>query len=170
MLDTSSFRERLAWSDAGGIHDGDIRYLLLRADSLMGLFKRLDPGVRMQAFNAFAESLAENGRKSIEARMLRQNLSPAELYDDLARSSGSHLGWGAWTYRRISLQRFEVDVANSPFAQGYGPAEHPVCFPIVGMLTAIGQLVLGTPVQVAETTCAAVSRNLCHFVVSTEQT
>jgi hypothetical protein len=32
------FRERLAWHDDGGIHDGEIRYLLMRSDSLMGLF------------------------------------------------------------------------------------------------------------------------------------
>jgi predicted hydrocarbon binding protein len=167
MSDAPSFRERLQWRDNGSIEDGDIRYLLLRTDSLMGVFKRLDPTVRMQAFQAFADSLAENGRKSIEARMRRMNLSGAQLYDDLAKSSGSHLGWGVWTYRRTNAERFEVDVANSPFAHGYGPSDHPICWPIVGMLTAIGELVHGRPVHVEETACAAVSGGSCHFVVST---
>jgi len=166
MSDPPSFRDRLAWQDDGGIFDGEIRYLLLRTDSLMGLFKQLDAGVRMQAFHAFAESLAEHGRKSIEARMRRMNLSGAQLYDEMAKSSGAQLGWGRWTYRRTSARGFEVDVANSPFVHGYGPSEHPVCFPIVGMLTAIGQLVHGQPVRVEETACAAVSGHQCHFVVS----
>jgi predicted hydrocarbon binding protein len=167
MTAPPSFRERLTWQDDGGIHDGEIRYLLLRSDSLMGLFKQLDRGARMQAFQAFAESLAENGRKSIEARMRRTNLSGAQLYDNLTKSSGSHLGWGVWTYRRTNPEQFEVDVANSPFAHGYGPSDHPVCFPIVGMLTAIGELVHGRPVHVEETACAAMSGASCHFLVST---
>jgi hypothetical protein len=168
MSDPPSFRDRLAWQDDGGIFDGEIRYLLLRTDSLMGMFKRLDPGIRTQAFNAFAESLAENGRKSIEARMRRMNLSGAQLYDELAKSSGAQLGWGRWTYRRANPLRFEVDVANSPFVHGYGRSDHPVCFAIVGMLTAIGELVYGQPVRVEETACAAVSGPQCRFVVTAD--
>ena len=167
MAEAPSFRERLQWQDNGSIQDGDIRYLLLRTDSLMGIFKRLNPAARMQAFQAFAESLAENGRKSIEARMRRMNLSGAQLYDDLTKSSGSHLGWGVWTYRRNNPEQFEVIVANSPFAKGYGSSDHAVCFPIVGMLTAIGELVHNRPVRVEETACAAMSGESCNFLVST---
>src|SRR4051794_6592468 len=122
MAEPPTFRQRLQWADNGSIHDGDIRYLLLRTDSLMGIFKRLDPTLRMPAFQAFGQSLAENGRKSLESRMRRMNLSGAQLYEDLARSSGAHLGWGIWTYRRTRRKQFEVDVANSPFPHGYGPS------------------------------------------------
>jgi hypothetical protein len=160
------FRERLAWHDDGSIADGPIRYLLLRTDSLMQFFKRLDRDARLEALNAFAASLAENGRKSLQERMRRLNLSPAELYDDLTRSSGSQLGWGVWTYGRTGVRCFEVEVANSPFAHGFGPSDHPVCFPITGMLQAIGGLVLDASVRVKETSCAAVSGGSCHFKVA----
>lgn len=166
MSNLPSFRDRLAWHDDGSIADGDIRYLLLRTDSLMQMFKRLGHDARLQALEAFADSLAENGRKSIQERMRRLDLSSAQLYDELARSSGTQLGWGVWTYRRTGPRSFEVAVANSPFAHGFGPSDHPVCFPIKGMLQAIGGLVLCAPARAQETRCAATSGGSCHFSVA----
>jgi uncharacterized protein len=161
-------RDRLAWRDDGSIRDADIRYLLIRPDSLMGAFRHLDRDARVAALDAFARSLTEHGAKSIMARMRRSGLTPEQLYDDLAASSGSELGWGVWVYRRPAPDRIEVDVANSPFAHGFGPADHPVCAPITGMLTAIGLLVLGRPVRVAEATCAAMAGATCRFVIAAE--
>jgi predicted hydrocarbon binding protein len=158
-------RERLVWTEDGSLRDGEIRYLLMRTDSLMQLFKRLDTAARLEALQVFAESLAENGRKSLETRMRRLNLTRDQLYDDLARSSATQLGWGLWTFRRNASDRFEVDVVNSPFADGFGPADHPVCYPIAGMLSAMGELVLGSPVDVKETSCAANSNGCCRFTV-----
>jgi hypothetical protein len=100
--------------------------------------------------------------------MRRLNLSGAQLYD-LAKSSGSHLGWGVWTYRPANPERFELDVANSPFAHGHGPSDHPVCWPIVGMLTAIGELVHDRPVHVEVTACAAMSGGNCRFLAPTHR-
>ena len=159
-----TLRERLVPAE-GALLDGDIRYLLIRADSLMQLFKKLEPAARAQAFRAFAASLEENGRKSIETRMRRHNLDPERLYDDLARNSGSQLGWGVWSFTRTHQERFTVDVANSPFAAGYGPSDEPVCFAIQGMLSAMGELVMGEAVAVTETRCAAVSGASCRFEV-----
>lgn len=159
-----TLRERLVPVD-GALQDGDIRYLLIRADSLMQLFRKLEPGTRAQAFQAFATSLEENGRKSIETRMRRNNLDSERLYDDLARNSGSQLGWGVWSFTRTHRERFAVDVANSPFAAGYGPSDEPVCFAIRGMLSAMGELVMGKAVAVTETKCAAVSGGSCRFEV-----
>ena len=166
MADPPPLRERLVWSDDGALNDGEIRYLLIRTDSLMQLFKRLPPDARRQALETFAESVSENGRKSLEARMRRLNLSREQLYADIAKSSASQLGWGVWTFQRSGTEGFTVDVANSPFVHGFGPSDHPVCFPIKGMLAAMGELVLGSPVHVEETACAAVAGQCCRFAVS----
>ena len=166
MADPPPLRERLAWSDDGALNDGEIRYLLIRTDSLMQVFKRLPADVRRQALDAFEVSLSENGRKSLQARMRRLNLSRDQLYDDIAKSSASQLGWGVWTFQRSGAGGFTVAVANSPFVHGFGPSDHPVCFPIKGMLVAMGELVLGSAVHVEETACAAVGGQCCHFAVS----
>jgi hypothetical protein len=43
-------RARLRWTGAeGAIHDGPRRYLLMRADVLMGMLRRLPDAARIQA-------------------------------------------------------------------------------------------------------------------------
>ena len=48
----------------GGLDIGGIRYMMIRPDALMGLFRRLDPPQRAAAFEAIAASIREHGGKS----------------------------------------------------------------------------------------------------------
>ena len=160
-----AFRDRLEWSADGSIDVGDIRYLIIRPDSLMGLFSRLDEGLRRAALEAFGQSVAEHGRKSMIAEMGRRNLDGEGLYRHLSTAGPSQLGWGHWHYTRPGADRIEVEVDNSPFVHGIGSAAHPVCAPIAGMLTAIGGLVFNGSVDVREECCAAMGNAACKFVV-----
>ena len=61
-------------------------------------------------------------------------------------------------------------VKNSPFVDGFGPGEGasavPVCHAIVGMLGAVGPMVLGGGVTATEERCAAVEGGgACRFRV-----
>ena len=73
------------------------------------------------------------------------------------------LGWGQWRFGQAADGRLDLEVANSPFAAGHGPAEGPVCAPIAGMLAAVAGMVLGGPVEVRETGCAATGAPACRF-------
>jgi uncharacterized protein len=160
-----AFRDRLEWSADGSIDVGDIRYLIVRTDSLMGLFRRLDEGSRRAALEAFGHSVAEHGRKSMVAEMRRRKLDGEGFYRHLSMAGPSQLGWGHWHYTRPAPDRIEVAVDNSPFVHGIGSATHPVCAPIAGMLTAIGGLVFDGRAEVREEACAAMSSAACKFVV-----
>ena len=50
---------------SGALCDGSIRYLTMRADVLAGMLSRLPLATRHDALNALAESVEENGGKSI---------------------------------------------------------------------------------------------------------
>ena len=63
------------------------------------------------------------------------------------------------------LDLLVLTVRNSPFAAGYGASDVPVCHPIRGMLTAVGEMVLDRPVTVVETACAAMGAPECRFEV-----
>ena len=92
------FRDRLkANTDAGEIHDRDIRYLMIRPDSLMGLFRILDPGKRELALGAFSDSVKMHGKNSAESY---QQLGVSEAGSLLASISetASQLGWGKWSF------------------------------------------------------------------------
>jgi len=142
----------------GEISEGDARYLLIRSDSLMGLFRGLAEPARGEALRAFADSLAEHGGRSA-ARYGAEDHD--RLLATIPRKAGE-LGWGIWTLQR-SGNALELKVENSPFAHGYGAADAPVCAPITGMLSAVAALVLGGAAVCREDACAAAGAAVCRF-------
>jgi uncharacterized protein len=70
---SADFRQRLTFELAmGELRDGDTRYLILRADSLMGLFKRLPGPARTDAFEAFAASVTVHRARSAAPRLQKR--------------------------------------------------------------------------------------------------
>lgn len=157
------FRERVTLDEQRGEwRDGDARYLMIRHDSLMSLFRRLPAAARCDALAAFAESVAEHGRRSAESYRMPAAETDA-LVATIAQTAGQ-LGWGRWHLERAAPDALHLEVINSPFATGYGPAQEPVCAPIVGMLRAVATLVFGAPAVAEEIACAATEQRCCRFV------
>jgi uncharacterized protein len=142
----------------GELAEGSTRYLLIRHDSLMGLFQRLSEPARSNALAAFADSVAEHGGHS--AKNYRAE-DPEHLLANVA-AKASQLGWGRWTFAREG-ESILLTVQNSPFASGSGKGERPVCAPIAGMLQAVASLVLGVESRAEETSCAATGGTACAF-------
>lgn len=159
------FRERLAFDAAQGEYrDGAIRYMMIRPDALMGMLHELPPVLRPEVLAAFARSITRHGGKSAQAYRDAGAVDASALIDTIAQTA-PQLGWGIWDLR-LTVAGMDLSVANSPFAAGFGPSPTPVCYPIIGMLTAVGRMALGREVMVVETACAAVTgETLCHFEV-----
>ncbi len=162
------FRDRLAFdAGKGEYRDGDIRYLMLRPDALMGILLELPEALRPEVFAAMARSITRAGGRSAQAYRAAGSVAPEQLVATIA-ATAPELGWGIWDLR-IGDGRLDLTVRNSPFVAGYGAADHPVCTPIIGMLRAIGPMILGFDVTVRETACAAMRASfggeLCHFEV-----
>ncbi len=155
-----SFRGRLAFdAERGEYRDGGIRYMMIRPDALMGMVAELPEAMRPHALEAFARSICRFGGHS--ARTYREAGA-----DDLLRTieeTAPQLGWGRWTLTRTE-DGLALSVENSPFATGAGSTSNPVCAPIRGMLTAVGEMTLGE-VTVTETACAATGAACCCFTV-----
>jgi predicted hydrocarbon binding protein len=157
------FLDRLVHdTDTGEIRDGEIRYLMLRPDGLMGAFLRLDEPARSAALAALAESIHENGGRSA-AKYRASGAAGAALLDVVVETA-PQLGWGRWTFVEHGPDRLVLEVRNSPFAAGFGASPAPVCAPITGMLRAVAGLVLDGPAAVEEVGCAAQSGDTCRFV------
>jgi predicted hydrocarbon binding protein len=163
MADPPAFRERLAWDLARGeLRDGDVRYLLIRADTLMGLFRALPEPERGAALEALARSVVEHGRRSAQ-RYQAMGAAGARALLEVIERTAPQLGWGVWRFNEISERTLALEVENSPFAAGHGPAATPVCHAIAGMLQAVGSLALGGEVRVEEERCAAQGHGRCVF-------
>ena len=142
----------------GELSEGGARYLLIRHDSLMGLFQRLPEPARGEALAAFADSVAEHGGRSA-ARYRSEE--PENLLVALS-AKASQLGWGSWQFRR-EADSITLTVHNSPFAHAFGNAQTPVCAPITGMLRSVASLVFGPEARAGEIACAATGSACCVF-------
>jgi uncharacterized protein len=159
---SADFRQRLTFDPASGeLRDGDTRYVILREDSLMGLFRRLSAPVRTDAFKAFAASVAEHGARSA-ARYLARDGDAGDLFATIA-ATAAQLGWGVWRFSRAGDGVLHLEVNNSPFAHGYGASSESVCAPIAGMFGAVAAIVFDAPVQAEENLCAAAGGTICRF-------
>jgi predicted hydrocarbon binding protein len=156
------FRQRLTFDLANGeLREGGTRYVMLREDSLMGLFKRLPEAARAEALEAFTASVTEHGARS--ASSYRATGGDAEALIATIAATAPQLGWGVWRFSRADAAELQLEVKNSPFARGYGVSPHAVCAPITGMLGAVASIVFDAPVQAREHLCAAAGGAVCRF-------
>ena len=147
---------------AGRIDDGPRRYLLMRPDVLMGMFARLAPPERERASEAIAASIAEHGADSLRAYAARLGTIDDRLLQATAEAAAD-LGWGRWRLE-VDGGGLVLEVAGSPFAEGAGRSEAPVCAPVRGMLGALAALRLGRPMRARELACRACGAECCRFV------
>lgn len=163
MADPPAFRARLEWDLARGeLRDGDVRYLLIRDDTLMGLFRNLPEPARAAALEAFARSVVEHGTRSAR-RYQTMGAAEARALLGVIEATAPQLGWGVWRFTETTGRTLALEVENSPFAAGYGPSPQPVCHAIAGMLEAVGALALGGDVRATEQACAAQGHARCSF-------
>lgn len=148
-----ALHDRLRYDvERGQVMDGDRRYVLLRADVLMGIFESLPECAAQDALTAFRDSVNRYGSASVRAYDDRTGSDPAPLLSSVAAGAAS-LGWGRW-HIDFDGDACRLTVHNSPFAQaraGRGEA----CAPIVGMLSAVCSHVWHEPVLARELHCAA---------------
>jgi hypothetical protein len=168
MSAVPSFRERLSFdADAGALMDQTRRYMLIRPEALMGVFRGLPEPVRTQALETFAASIVEHGSDSARAYVAMEGGGAA-----LARTvaaTAPQLGWGLWTID-VEPEIIRLSVRNSPFAVGFGPSATPVCHPIAGMLRAVATMIFGRAAAVREIACAACGHETCRFEAVPEET
>ncbi len=157
----SSFRERLTLDpDAGAWFDQTRRYMLIRPEALMGIFRRLPEAERAMALTALQDSVFEQGSDS--ARAYRAMGGTGEALLGVIQESAPELGWGRWRFSRGG-DILRLEVKNSPFAAGFGPSSTPVCAAITGMVRAVSTLVFERPTIARETHCASMGHDLCRF-------
>jgi uncharacterized protein len=161
----TNFRDRLVYdAEQGEYRDGDIRYMMIRPDALMGMIAELPEDMRPLALEAFARSIHRFGGRSARVYQAAGAADAAALLD-VIQQTAPQLGWGRWRLEHTT-DGLVLTVQNSPFATAAAHSPYPVCAPIRGMLMAVGEMVMGEAVVVAETACAASGATCCRFSVS----
>ena len=157
-----AFKDRLVFDDAAGeLRDGPRRYLLLRPDALMTMFRLLPPDTRALALGALEQAVHQQGSDSARA-YLAHGGGDVDMLLTLIERTAPQLGWGTWRFAADG-DTLCLEVHNSPFGQAFGPSEQPVCHAVKGMLRGLAELWLGGPAQSVELQCAAQHHAACTF-------
>lgn len=160
-MSSPSFKDRLTLDETlGAFMDQSRRYMLIRPEALMGMFRLLPAPERSMALEALAQSVTEQGGDS--ARAYRAMGGDGDALLATVATTAPQLGWGLWHFGRVP-GGITLEVTNSPFAAGYGPSPGPVCHAITGMLIAVAGMVQDLPVHASETQCAATGAPSCRF-------
>lgn len=163
-----SIIKKMSWDEENGqILDGDRRYVLIRNDVLMGVFDQLEPAARQVALDSFKESVGVYGLNSVLAYWKEINQDADKLLDSMITIS-AQLGWGVWSLTSKSGEKIEIEVENSPFAAGSSTQNKSVCYPIIGIMQAMGELIFNKSVEVKENQCVAqdCSYTSCLFTIT----
>lgn len=170
-MSATALHQRLQFDLAQGqVLDQTRRYVLMRADVLMGMFDGLPVARRAEVFAALARSVALHGGDSVRAYASQPGSTHARLLQTMQDSAAS-LGWGVWQFAALHPAAGQppgltLTVRNSPFAAQSAPSAVPVCAAISGMLDAVGQALWQTPCRVQETHCAAQGQHAdCSFML-----
>ncbi|HAG71883.1 MAG TPA: hypothetical protein DCL66_06725 [Gammaproteobacteria bacterium] len=147
----------------GAINAGDVRYVLVRADGLMGCFKSNWNSTSLMMYKEIENSFFRFGRKSTQQYAKSLGGDPKELLLKI-EGMAPQLGWGNW---RLALDSNELKltltVKNSPFSAGYGQADFAVCAPISGMLRGVAEEIFKQTAISSEHRCAAMGADVCKF-------
>ena len=155
----------IAWIPAdGALFQGDIRYVLMRPDVVMGILRHVDdPAALVDAMHRSACEHAVNSFNSYRQSGAVGNSDAVAHCCDIA----GKLGWGSWTIAEKSSGRYVVEVVNSPFALAASEAGQPVCGWIAGVLHAVAVTDGHPGAHVEETACVAQGSDCCRVVILT---
>jgi predicted hydrocarbon binding protein len=152
----------------GVIKQGDLRYLLVRPDTLANIQK----GVEDRLGSKSSEYLYTAGASWSMGVLQRLKQALAEDDQELLRLFCEHatsLGWGEW--RLEVMQPHEkglaIRVKRSPIAQAYGQSDQPVCHLLAGAISGACEFIYHMPSACVEQSCAAQEgMDECLFVAS----
>ncbi len=147
----------------GALHSDGVRYVLVRADGLMGCFKSELHPASLEMYSAIEDSFCRFGGRSAQQYADQIGSDPRDLLLKI-ENMAPQLGWGEWTFSLNSNEKKVIlTVENSPFSAGYGHANFAVCAPISGMLKGVAERVFKQAVTCEERRCSAMDSDICQF-------
>jgi predicted hydrocarbon binding protein len=165
-MNNQILKELNFFPERGGIFYKDVRYLLIRPETLAAFQKAIEEEIGEKASRILFESGFQGGSlSSIKYREVF-GFSDEEIVRFMMEM-GSQIGWG-----RFELERFDsarnhlvVKVYHSPFAEAYGSSSKPVCHIIRGVLGGMASVVFGREVESKELSCLAKGDGCCRFEI-----
>jgi predicted hydrocarbon binding protein len=165
-MDNKILKELKFVAEEGGFFYNEVRYLLIRPETLAAFQKAIEEELGEKASQILYQSGFQGG--SLSSRRYREifGFSDEEIVRFMMEM-GSQIGRG-----RFELERFDsakksliAKVYDSSFAEGYGSSSKPVCHMIRGVLGGMVSLVFKKEVESKELSCLGKGDECCRFEI-----
>ena len=146
----------------------DVRYLLIRPDTIIDFQKAVEAQVGAEACAEMMMAGGITGGSRSAARYKEEfGLSDQEIVDFMC-NMGGEIGWGHFSLRELDSEAHMliVDVIGSPFAAAYGESKYSVCHLIRGVLAGLATGIFGVKVKSHETSCQSRGDDHCRFEIA----
>ncbi|MFQ6016192.1 MAG: V4R domain-containing protein [Anaerolineae bacterium] len=153
-------------ADKGCITFKDVRYFLIRAETIVDFQKAVEAVVGEKCAEMMAAGGYTGGALSSKRYKEVFGYSNEEIVSFMC-GMGAEIGWGKFRLDKLDMETKEmiIEVQNSPFAEAYGPSDSGVCHMIRGVMAGMGAGIFGGDVQSEETRCVAKGDLVCRFEV-----
>jgi len=164
-MNKNSIIDQLVYDPASGtLTYRDIRYVVIRPETIVGFQKSIEKHNRKTAQDALFQGGYQGGYLSAKKFKETQNLSDTETINFMM-TMGAEIGWGRFELVEYDFRnrKLQIKVENSAFAQTYGNAKQGVCHLINGVLSGLATALFGRNCMGAETECLAKGDPHCIF-------
>lgn len=166
QMDNRILRELKFVPEKGGFFYNEVRYLLIRPETLAAFQKAIEKEIGEKASRILFDSGFEGG--SLSSKKYREvfGFSDEETIRFMMEM-GSQIGWGRFELERFdsAKKHFAVKVYHSPFAEAYGSSPKPICHMIRGVLGGLASVVFGKEIESKELSCLAKGDECCRFEI-----
>jgi len=156
--------------DSGALTYGEVRYLLIRPETIVGFQKNIEKHSRAGAQEALFQGGYRGGYLSAKKYKEIQKLSDRDTIIFMM-SMGAEIGWGNFQIIEYDFEnrKLKVRVKNSAFAAAYGESTLGVCHLISGVLSGLATVLFKQDYMATETECLAKGDTHCVFHVKENQ-
>jgi predicted hydrocarbon binding protein len=152
----NSILDELEYDPASGaLYYKDVRYLLIRPETIVGFHKAIEKQSQTAAIDALFQGGYQGGYLSAKKYKEIQNLSDKETINFMM-AMGAEIGWGNF---------MQISVENSPFTAAYGDSTEGVCHLTRGVLCGLATILFSKSCSASEVECAAKGDHHCVFLI-----
>jgi predicted hydrocarbon binding protein len=167
MAENSILDELKYDAASGALTYREVRYLLIRPETIVGFQKTIEKHSRTGAQDALFQGGYRGGYLSAKKYKEMQNLSDSQTISFMM-TMGAEIGWGNFKLIEYDFEnrKLQIRVENSAFAETYGDATEGVCHLISGVISGLASVIFSINCTASETQCLAKGDECCEFNVS----
>ena len=166
-MPANSILDELTYDSASGaLNYKDVRYLLIRPETVIGFQKAIEETNREPARDAFFKGGFSGGKLSAQKYRELHHFDDNQIIAFMMKM-GTEIGWGHFQLQKFDFQNKNLDiiVKQSAFAGAYGPSSGTVCHLINGVLSGLASVIFKTECVGSEVKCLAKGDAHCFFEI-----